>query len=512
MFYRMVFRWSIGNSRTISFYKNYSFPFAKPLRVCQTRHKQRGCGIFSLLAPADLRISMEHNGAPHREKWSSQIAFVWVAAGAAIGLGNVWKFPYMAGSFGGSAFVLMYLLFVLLVAMPVMAAEIMLGKISQKNAVDGFSYLAHLHGLSSRWQLVGYLGLFTLQMVFCFYSVVAGFSIAYLYFALSNLFADKSPADVQNIWAQFLGQPTVLVFCSLLFIFFTMTIVYGGIKKGLEKACTLMMPALLLVLLVLVLYACSSGGFFEAFNFLFAFEPEKITASVVISSLGHALFTLAVGACAMMVYGSHLPQRTSVAKSVAMVAVLDVIVALLAGLAIFPLIFENGLSPGQGPGLMFVSLPIVFAKIPFGWFWGSLFFVLLFFAALSSSLSFAEPLVDLLIDKMKYTRRKAAYIIGITTFSGSIFCALSFNVFADIKFLSQWTIFDMVADLSTNVLLPTGAILISLFAARVVKQEDFFSPHQKYGDAIFRLWHFLTLVVAPVSILIVMVNSFVAIF
>jgi neurotransmitter:Na+ symporter, NSS family len=450
---------------------------------------------------------MEHKSTPSREKWSSQIAFIWVAAGAAIGLGNVWKFPYMAGSYGGSAFVLMYLVFVLLVAVPVLAAEIMLGKISQKNAVDGFSYLANLHGLSNRWRFVGYLGLLTLQLVFCFYSVIAGFSIAYLYFAASNTFAHKSPADVQNIWVQFLAEPSVLVVCASLFIFFTMAIVYGGIKKGIEKACTLMMPALLLVLLVLVLYSASTGGFLLAFNFLFAFEPEKIEPSVVISSLGHALFTLAAGACAMMVYGSHLPKRASVAKSVLMVALLDVVVALLAGLAIFPLIFDNGLSPAQGPGLMFVSLPIVFAKIPFGWLWGTLFFILLFFAALSSSLSFAEPLVDLLVDKIKFSRRKASYIIGFTTFLGSVFCALSFNVLSDIKLFSRWGIFDVVADLSTNFLLPTGAILISIFAGLVVKESDFFSPHQKYGHAIFRLWRFLTLLVAPIAILIVMINS-----
>lgn len=447
------------------------------------------------------------NRTPSREKWSSQLAFVWVAAGAAIGLGNVWKFPYMAGSYGGSAFVLLYLLFVLLVAVPVLAAEIMLGKMSQKNAVDGFAYLAAQHGLSSRWRFTGYLGLLTLQLIFCFYSVIAGFSIAYLYFAASNTFAHKSAEDVQAIWVNFLAQPSILVFCAFLFIFFTMAIVYGGIKKGLEKACTLMMPALLVVLLVLVIYSASSGGFIAAVNFLFTFKPEKIEASVVISALGHALFTLAVGACAMMVYGSHLPKRTSVAKSVLMVALLDVVVALLAGVAIFPLIFDNGLEPAQGPGLMFVSLPIVFATIPLGWLWGSLFFILLFFAALSSSLSFAEPLVDLLIDKWRIARHKAAFIVGFTTFFGSILCALSFNVLADIKVFSRLSIFDVVADLSTNFLLPIGAILIAVFSGLVIKQTDFFSSHQKYGHTMFRLWRVLILVVAPIAILIVMINS-----
>ncbi len=286
-----------------------------------------------------------------------------------------------------------------------------------------------------------------------------------------------------------------------------MVIVYFGIKKGIEKACTWMMPALLAVLLVLVFYSATSGGFQKAFDFLFSFEPEKIAPSVVIASLGHALFTLAVGACAMMVYGSYLPKRTSVAKSVLIIALLDVLVALLAGLAIFPLIFENGLSPSQGPGLMFVSLPIVFSKMPFGWLWGTLFFILLFFAALSSSLSFAEPLVDHLIEKYHIGRHRAVVFVGAIVFLGSIFCALSFNVFADFKLFGRFTIFDLVADFSTNVLLPIGGIAISIFAGLVVKQEDFFGPRQTYGHIIFRLWKFITLFIAPIAILIVMINS-----
>lgn len=441
-----------------------------------------------------------------REKWSSLISFIWVATGAAVGLGNVWKFPYMAGSFGGSAFVLMYLFFVLVVAVPVMAAEIMLGKLSERNAVDGFRYLAQKHNRSPRWRFTGYLGLVTLQLVFCFYSVIAGFSIAYLYFGATNSFYEKSPEGVQEIWVSFLAKPAPVLLCTFLFVFFTMAIVYLGIRKGIEKACSLMMPGLFFVLVVLVFYSASSGGLSQAIHFLFSFEPEKIHTGVIIASLGHAFFTLAVGACAMMVYGSYLPKRSSVAKSVLIIAALDVLVALLSGLAIFPLIFEHNLSPSQGPGLMFVSLPIVFSHMPFGWFWGTLFFILLFFAALSSSLSFAEPLVDFLIEKFRINRPRAVVLIGILTFIGSIFCALSFNVFADIKIAGRFTIFDLVADISTNVLLPIGGIAIAIFAGLVIKEEDF-ETKQKYGRYIFLLWRFLTLFVAPIAIVIVMVHS-----
>lgn len=446
-------------------------------------------------------------GQMPREKWSSWLAFVWVATGAAVGLGNVWKFPYMAGSNGGSAFVLLYLLFVVLIAVPIMAAEIMLGKLSERNAVDGFIYLANKHGRSLKWRFTAYLGLLTLQLIFCFYSVVAGWSIGYLYLGATNAFYLKNPDDIQIIWTRFLAEPFILIACAFLFILFTMVIVYFGIKKGIEKACTLMMPGLLLVLAILVVHSASSGGFFQAFHFLFAFEPQKIEASVAIASLGHAFFTLAVGACAMMVYGSHLPKRASVAKSVLVVAFLDVIVALLSGLAIFPLTFESGLSPAQGPGLMFVSLPMVFATMPFGWFWGSLFFLLLFFAALSSSLSFAEPLVDMLMGKLHLSRKRAALIIGINTLVGSIFCALSFNALSETKVLGRWTIFDMVADVSTNVLLPIGGIAISIFAGLVVKEADFTHNPQKYGRLIFLGWRFLTLYAAPIAISIVLIHT-----
>jgi NSS family neurotransmitter:Na+ symporter len=446
-----------------------------------------------------------------REKWSSLLAFVWVAAGAAVGLGNVWKFPYMAGQNGGSAFVLIYLGFVALIALPLMTAEIALGKIGRRNAVDNFSYLAKIHNLSRHWRLVGYLGSLTLFLIFCFYSVVAGWSIAYLYFAASNSFMAKDPKAIAEIWTGFLLEPKLQLLCTFLFILSTMAIVYFGVKKGIERACYVMMPGLLLVLIILVAYSFGQKGFSEAFSFLFAFKPEKIEAGVVVASLGHALFTLAVGACAMMVYGSYLPEKTSIVRSVALIAVLDVVVALLAGLAIFPLIFAHDLSPSQGPGLMFVSLPIVFAHMPMGFLWGSLFFILLFFAALSSSLSFAEPLVDLLMGKLGFVRHKAVILVGFFVVIGASICALSFNIFNNIKLFDKFPIFDAVADLSTNVLLPLGAILISVFAGLVVKQNDLFKSESLSAIRIFPVWKFLVLIVVPVAIAVVLINELIAI-
>jgi NSS family neurotransmitter:Na+ symporter len=448
---------------------------------------------------------------PQREKWSSLLAFVWVGTGAAVGLGNVWKFPYMAGSNGGGAFVLLYMAFVLAVAIPVMIAEIMLGKIGQKNPVDTFKNLAVSHKLSPAWRHTGYLGCVTLFLIFCFYSVVAGWSLAYLRLAMSNAFYQATPETVQNLWVSLLASPTQMVGYTVLFVLLTMGIVWLGVKKGIEKSCSIMMPGLFIVLIVLVLYAASRFGLEKSFHFLFAFEPSKITPAIIISSLGHAFFTLAVGACAMMVYGSYLPKNVSVVKSVFMIAALDVIVALLSGLAIFPLVLENNMSPSQGPGLMFISLPMVFAHIPFGAFWATMFFVLLFFAALSSSLSFAEPLVNFAMEKLKFSRQLATLSITLMTAVGGSICALSFNLWQEIK-LGSLGLFDLVADISTNLLLPTGAIAIAIFAGLVVDRNAYTSTDLAVEKNSFRIWRFLTLYVAPVAIAVVLVNSLVGMF
>lgn len=444
-------------------------------------------------------------GFAKRESWSSLLAFVWAGTGAAVGLGNVWKFPYMAGSSGGSAFVILYIGFLAIVAIPVMISEITLGKIGQRNPIDTFDSLAKIHHKTRAWRFTGHLGAFTLFLIFCFYSVVAGWSLQYLRFSISGKLTNISPNDVQNIWQQFISNPTEMVLASVLFVFFTMGIVLFGVKKGVEKSCSIMMPGLFLILLALVIYAASQFGLRESLHFLFDFDLSKVSPRTIVASLGHAFFTLAIGACAMMVYGSYLSKEISVIKSVMIIAILDLTVALLSGLAIFPLIFHHGLSPSQGPGLMFISLPMVFSTLPYGNLVGALFFILLFFAALSSSLSFAEPLVNFLMERAAMKRQKAVIAITILTLIGATICALSFNLWQQARLFGKIGIFDAVADLSTNILLPIGGILIAIFAGLVVKEKDFnTTPRTKIW---FHLWRFLSLYVAPFAIGLVLINS-----
>ncbi len=434
-----------------------------------------------------------------KDSWSSLLSFVWVAAGAAIGLGNIWKFPYMAGNSGGSAFVLCYLFFVFLVAAPIMAAEFFLGVSSRKNPIDAFLSLAKANNLSKNWAITGYLGLFTLWAVFCFYSVVAGFSLAYILFSLQNKFYGLNPEQIQTVWQDFLSNTPFVLICSILFIFFTMSVVFFGIKKGIEKSCSLMMPALLVLLSILVIYGFFTPGFFKACTFLFSFDISKLSSSVILSALGHAFFTLAVGACAMMVYGAYLPKNISIFKSVFIITLLDLLVALLSGLAIFPLIFAHDLSPSSGPGLMFISLPVIFASMPFGSLLSLAFFILLFFAALSSSISFAEPLVFLLIDKFNIKRNKSVLIIGTLVIIGSTFCSLSFNLLNTIKIFNKWNIFDFFADISTNLLLPIGGLLIAVFAYKVIKIKN---------NLLFKIWQFLIIFISPIAILAILFHGF----
>lgn len=443
-------------------------------------------------------------GSPKRESWSSLLAFVWAGTGAAVGLGNVWKFPYMAGSSGGSAFVILYIAFLVLIAIPVMIGEITLGKMGQQNPIDTLDSLAKRHNQSRAWRFTGHLGAFTLFLIFCFYSVVAGWSLQYLRFSLSGTLTNVSSTDVQNIWQQFIQNPIEMVSASLIFVLFTMGIVLFGVKKGVEKSCSIMMPGLFLILLLLVLYAASRFGLGASLDFLFSFDLSKVDTKTIIASLGHAFFTLAIGACAMMVYGSYLSEDISVIKSVMIIAVLDLLVALLSGLAIFPLIFHHGLSPSQGPGLMFISLPMVFSTLPYGNIIGAMFFVLLFFAALSSSLSFAEPLVNFLMERASMKRKKAVVAITILTSLGATICALSFNLWQHARIFNKIGIFDAVADFSTNILLPLGGILIAIFAGLVVDEK---ALNTQRNSLVFQTWRFLSLYLAPFAIGLVLINS-----
>lgn len=438
-------------------------------------------------------------------QWSSRWAFILAAGGSAVGLGNIWKFPYITGVNGGGAFVLIYLVTVLLVAAPIMVAEVMLGRRGRQSPINTMRDLAREAKASRHWYLLGAVGIGTGVLILSYYSVIAGWSLAYVFKTGAGALNGASPGQVHALFSGLTGNPYALLFWHTLVMVMTMAVVARGVRSGLEKAVRWMMPALFVLLLVLVGYAMSSSGFYEGMRFLFKPDFSKISPQGVLIAMGHAFFTLSLGMGAIMTYGSYLSERTSILPAVAAIATVDTLVALLAGIAIFPLVFSYGLTPGAGPGLIFETLPIAFGQMPGGAFFGMLFFILVVFAAWTSTISIIEPAVAWLVENHRYSRKRACVVIGVVTWAIGIATVLSFNAWQDYKLFGK-TAFEAIDFLTASILLPLGGLSIALFAgwvmsARVVREE--LSIPQAW---IYRAWYVLIRYVAPLGIALVFLN------
>ena len=445
-----------------------------------------------------------------RGQWGGQWAFVLASAGAAIGLGNIWKFPYMAGDNGGGAFVVVYLVCVIIIGLPVMAAEIFIGRRAQQNPIDAIKTVAKESAGSQRWSGLGWWGLLGLLLVLSFYSVVGGWTAFYLIKTLTGGLNHLNAHQINAVWGHFMASPGKMLAYHLVFMMLTMVVVAMGVEKGLERASLIMMPLLFVVLIALVIYASVSTGpyFHQAVTYLSHPDWHKMTAQVFINATGHAFFTLAVGVGAMSIYGSYLPKHISIGQSIAVTALLDVMVALLAGLAIFPLIFAHHLSPQAGPGLMFMSLPIAFSHLSGGLVLGSLFFILLLFAAWTSSINIAEPLVASLFERTRCSRKMAALIIGLVAWVLGIVSVLSFNLWSHVQLFGHFTPFDAITDVVTNIIQPLGGLGYALFAGWVILK-----PHSReeldFTPRWFGAWRFAARYVVPIGILSIFIKALV---
>ena len=453
------------------------------------------------------------------EQWSSRLVFVLAATGSAVGLGNIWKFPYIAGEYGGGAFVLFYLACIVLVGLPVMIAEILLGRRGRQSPINTMRTLAAAQGLPRAWALVGWAGVVTGFLILSFYSVVAGWALAYVVEAFSGAFLQASPQQIGTLFTDLIGDPQRLMLYHSIFMLVTVLIVARGVKRGLEKAVMILMPLLLLLLLVLVGYAMVHGAFFEGLRFLFQPDFQALfynclpdgsctfTAEPMLVALGHAFFTLSIGMGAIMVYGSYMPGKGSIAGASVMVVSADTIVALLAGLAIFPIVFANGLEPAVGPGLVFKTLPIAFGQLPGGVIIGGLFFVLLVFAAWSSSISLIEPAVAYLAENRGWSRMTAAFTIGALCWTLGLGTLLSFNRWSGEAFqLFGLTFFDLLDFLTANFLLPLGGLLIALFVGWAC-QKQFSKAELSMHLFGFNLWWWVIRFVTPLGILIIFLHA-----
>ncbi len=445
----------------------------------------------------------------NRGHWSSKFAFIIAATGAAVGLGNIWRFPYMVGMHGGSAFVLIYLICILIMGIPVMMTEFLIGRRSQCNSVDAMVNEALRNGRSPHWGLVGWWGAFALLLTLSMYSVVSGWVLAYIFKMLGRTLQGVTPLYITNTWTSFLHDPWQLTVWHGIFMIMTLWVVSRGVKRGLELACKIMMPLLYAILIILMVYASIAGNFYQAFIFLFTPDFSKIDASVVVAAMGHAFFSLALGAGAMLVYGSYLRKNVSIATCTFIIVILDVLVAFIAGLATFPILFAHGLPAESGPGLMFISLPISFSELPYGWLIGAAFFLVLLFAAWTSSINLAEPMVDIVIEKWSINRHTASIIVGAVAWFIGLGSVLSFNVWEHVRLFNTWNIFEVATNLPIDIILPIGGLCFAIFAGFAMTRKNTEQELAIRIPALYTLWRIAIRYIAPVCIVIIFVASFV---
>lgn len=447
-----------------------------------------------------------------RGQWSSGLMFTLAAAGSAIGLGNIWKFPYLAGKYGGGAFVLLYLFFILLVGIPILAAEIAIGRQARRNPVGAFKVLG---GGNPLWTSVGVLGVLSGFVILSYYSVVAGWTLDYFSKSAWGVYMGADAARIQALFSEMMANPWDQVVWHTVFMAATIAIVLSGVKEGLERWIAVLMPLLVLILLLLVAYSLLAGDARKGLSYLFVPHWSRLvldangnyTARPMLEALGQAFFSLSLGMGAVLTYGSYLRTQESIPKSAIQVAFFDTAIALLAAVAIFPILFRYDLDPTvAGPGLAFKVLPMAFSKLPAGRFIGTAFFALLFFAALTSSISLLEVVVAYFIDDRRWARKTAALIMGFVIWALGIPSALSYNL------LGGFTLFrdrqgqglpflDSVDLLATNYMLPIGGFFIALFAGwrhRAVARRQLVDVS---GSSRFHgLWSFVVRFVTPLAV------------
>lgn len=439
-------------------------------------------------------------------EWSGRLAFILAATGSAVGLGNIWKFPYITGENGGGAFVLVYLLCVAMIGIPIMMAEILLGRRGRQSPMNTMVTLAKEAKASPHWRIIGAMGMLAGLLILSFYSVIAGWALAYIERAASGTFTGASADQVQQTFAALVGDWEKLLGWHTLFMVLTVMVVARGVRKGLEAAVSVLMPLLFVILVLLVGYAIAQGDFSRAVEFMFRPDFSRLTGESVLIAMGHSFFTLSLGMGAIMIYGSYLPSHVSIGQVTLVVAIADTVVALLAGLAIFPIVFSQGLEPGAGPGLIFQTLPLAFGQMPGGAIIGAMFFVMLTFAAWSSAISLIEPAVTWLVENTRLERFNATMLIGFLAWLLGIGTILSFNEWSEVKWFGR-TFFDNLDFLTTNILLPLGGLLIAVFTAWIMKREMLLDELEMPDGPLFQLWHFLIRFFAPAAVVVIFLNS-----
>jgi len=451
-------------------------------------------------------MAATHNAKFEHETWSSQSAFLLAAIGGAVGLGNLWRFPFLAGQNGGGAFVLIYIGFVVLLCLPLVIAELAMGRRGQGSAIATMRNLTAEAGASSLWHLIGWISVLLPLIALGYYSVVAGWSIDYVGKAAMNAFENVNGDESDAMFVALEGSPLRVLVYHASFIALAVVVVARGLGKGIEVLMKYMMPTLFVLLIVLALNSIFRLDIEAGLSFLFTPDFSKITMNVILLALGQAFFSIAVGVGMLLTYGAYLPKDVSLTRAAIWIIGADTLVAILAGIVIFPIVFSNGLDPASGPKLIFVTLPVAFGNMPGGYLIGLFFFVMLFFAAFSTVIAMLEPAVSWLEEHKGMSRAKVTFGAAAFGWFIGIFAALGFNVLADVrllgslKLMADKNIFEVIDFFVATLGIPFNAAILSLFAGWIMSRSALIEEMQVSSPVLISYMRITLRYIAPVVI------------
>jgi neurotransmitter:Na+ symporter, NSS family len=445
-----------------------------------------------------------------REHWGSKLGFLMATAGSAIGLGSLWRFPYVIGQNGGGAFVLLYFLFTFLIGIPVFIAELVMGRNTQKCVVNAFSDLSK--GRDSTWRMAGWMNVLTNFLILSYYSVVAGWALNYTFMSLSNFTLGKTPDEIRQVFDVVFTASDINIFWHFLFMLLTVGVVLGGVRKGIEHWSKILTPALLIILVGLFLFAITLPGFGKALHFTLYPAFDKLTPGGVLDALGMSFWTLSIGLGIVLTYGSYMKPTTDIPKTGFIIAIVSALVSLFAALMIFPIVFTFGFEPEAGPGLVFKTLPVLFSQLPATLIISTIFFVLFVFAALTSSISILEVQVASLMELFQWSRRKAVLLAGAGAFLLGIPSALagSGGIFGKWKDMyGGKNFFDTLNYITGSWMMPISGLLFAVFVGwfmdkRIAKEEYLKGTKMV---RFLRVWLFLIRWLAPIGIFIIILQE-----
>lgn len=440
-----------------------------------------------------------------RKGFNSSFGMIMAAVGSAVGLGNIWRFPYIVGTNGGGAFLLIYVLICIVIGVPILMSEILIGRRAKSDAVDSFKVLAP----GKKWYVSGIIAVLASFLILSFYSVVAGWSLEYIVKSVGNEFAGKNPDQIADLFTSFISSPVKPIVWTFIFMLITMLIVKAGVEEGIEKVSKFMIPLLLVIVILLGIKGISLEGGKEGLKFMFYPDFSQFTMEGFLAALGHSFFTLSLGMAIMTTYGSYVSDDEDIVKSAFKIAFFDTLIAILAGVAIFTSVFTFGLDPSQGAGLVFVTLPNVFPVMPGGYIFGIAFFVLLALAALTSTISLLETSVAFGIDTLKLTRKKASIIAATGVFLLSILSSLS-NGGVSFLQVGDLSFFDFLDKLTANYMLTVAAFIEILFLGWFYNKSEIYDELTNKGrieQKAFKAYYTAIKYIAPVAMVLIFLSS-----